>query len=309
MTDNTLIKFIIILFFFSFISCSDKEKMNDLKELNINGHVSSIKKSTYQAVEKFGEVQKGERINRFWMEDGNNYSYSFNELGNITEIIEYKSDNEIDSKKVITYNENKKSERNDYNAEGELDGRVKYTYDKESNTTTINYYKSDGSLKNQYKDKYDGKKLVERRQYDDNGKLIIVVEYEFDKNDNPIRLTVVDEKGSVKQYQEGKYDQKGNRIEKKEYRDKKLLNDYKFVYDKNNNLLEETNSTASSKIKYEYNNHGDVIKETHYKSFDSLDYKIEFRIEYDDKNNWVKKISFENNKPSYYNEREVEYFK
>ena len=79
------------------------EKKNDLTEENLKGKVKSIKETTYKAVEKFGQIEKGDVLNNdfnIYNEKGNNiegngydydsdgilddykYTYKYDEKGN-----------------------------------------------------------------------------------------------------------------------------------------------------------------------------------------------------------------------------------
>ena len=100
------------------------EKKNDLTEENLKGKVKSIKETTYKAVDKFGQIEKGDVLN--------NYFNIYNEKGN-------------------------KIEENWYNSDGRLHSKYTYKYDEKGNMIEENWYESDGSLyeKHTYKYEYD----------------------------------------------------------------------------------------------------------------------------------------------------------
>ena len=100
------------------------EKKNDLTEENLKGKVKSIKETTYKAVDKFGQIEKGDVLN--------NYFNIYNEKGN-------------------------KIEDNSYDSDGRLHSKYTYKYDEKGNMIEENWYESDGSLyeKHTYKYEYD----------------------------------------------------------------------------------------------------------------------------------------------------------
>ena len=92
------------------VGCSDDAKKNDLTVLNLNGNVKSITYTTFEAIEKFGEITNGKM--------GYSSSSIFNNNGN-----------EI--------------EGNYYGADGSLENKNIYKYDDKGNEIEINYYKAD----------------------------------------------------------------------------------------------------------------------------------------------------------------------
>ena len=92
------------------VSCNQSEKTNDLTEENLKGKVKSITENTYEAVEKFGQIEKDITIS--------SYFHIYNEKGN-------------------------KIEENDYDSDGRLDEKYtyKYEYDKNNNwTQQVQYF-------------------------------------------------------------------------------------------------------------------------------------------------------------------------
>ena len=69
-----------------------KEKQTDLEKDKLKGKVKSTTSSKYEAVEKFGEVQKGSLRSK--------EIYKYDESGNKTEEAYYNSDGSLDFKIV-----------------------------------------------------------------------------------------------------------------------------------------------------------------------------------------------------------------
>ena len=100
------------------VSCNQSEKKNDLTEENLKGKVKSITENTYEAVDKFGQIEKGDILvdsSAVYTDDGHFKIY--NEKGN-------------------------KIEENYYNSNGRLDSKYTYEYDKNNNWTQRIKYKN-----------------------------------------------------------------------------------------------------------------------------------------------------------------------
>ena len=115
---NILYTFLVFGLFFS---CNDKK--NDLTEANLNGKVKSVYTTSFEAIEKFGEIEKGDKR---WQKS-------------------YESDNKS------IYNDNgNRIEDNKYDKDGELTNKWKGKYDDKGNQIESNEYDEDGELENKY---------------------------------------------------------------------------------------------------------------------------------------------------------------
>ena len=83
------------------VSCKQSEKKNDLTEENLKGKVKSIKETPYEAVDKFGQIEKGNVL----YDDGTSFTI-YNEKGNIIEENHYDSNGRLDSKYTYEYDKN-----------------------------------------------------------------------------------------------------------------------------------------------------------------------------------------------------------
>ena len=206
---------LVILSVLCLVSCNQSEKKNDLTEENLKGKVKSIKETTYKAIEKFGQIEKGDVL--------------------------------VDSSAVYTdygrfkiYNEKgNKIEENRYNSDGSLYYKVTYKYDGKGNKIEVNHYDSNGSLILKYTYKYDenGNK-IEECWYNEDGSLIVKFTPKYDENGNMMEVNNYDSDGSLHKKFTYKYDEKGNKIEINNYNSDGRLDSkttYKYEYDKNNN--------------------------------------------------------------------------
>ena len=128
------------------VSCNQSEKKNDLTEENLKGKVKSITENTYEAVDKFGQIEKGDVLvdsSAVYTDYGRFKIY--NEKGNKIEENRYDSDGSLDFKDTYKYDEKgNKIEINNYNSDGRLDSKTtyKYEYDKNNNWTQRIEYKN-----------------------------------------------------------------------------------------------------------------------------------------------------------------------
>ena len=179
---------LVILSVLYLVSCNQSEKKNDLTEENLKGKVKSITENTYEAVDKFGQIEKGNVLvdsSAVYTDDGRFKIY--NEKGNKIEENYYNSNGSLIYKNTYKYDEKgNKIEENYYNSNGRLYSKTTYKYDEKGNMIEDNFYDSDdGSLiyKNTYK--YDEKgNNIEKNNYDSNGRLDSKHTYEYDKNNN-----------------------------------------------------------------------------------------------------------------------------
>ena len=85
---NILYTFLVFGLFFS---CNDKK--NDLTEANLNGKVKSVYTTSFEAIEKFGEIEKGDKRWQDYDESDNKLIY--NDNGNRIEEKNYDEDGEL----------------------------------------------------------------------------------------------------------------------------------------------------------------------------------------------------------------------
>jgi len=283
-------KLAIIILALFVMGCS--ENKNDLIKQNLKGEVKSITENTYFAIEKFGEITKGDKSNEFYELD-NNFKL-FNDLGNLIEqknvwkrgnikykydsnnnLIEEKSFKNYDrsSSELITYEYNLKNhliEKNEFEIiEGKtkLDRKSKYINDESGNPTLTSVYYSDGLLRFKYTDEYINGKIRKENRFGKDGELTSKYIYSYDNNGNIIK--------------EIKYS---------------INNSISFVFETNiykyndkKDVIENISSTLNILLKNETN-------------------KFNYVYSYDKKNNFIKKIIFKDGTPTKIIERVIEYY-
>lgn len=265
---------------FILFSCSGQNNnkiKNDLTELKLKGKVKTLKETKYIAVDKFGEIQKGDMV-----DEVPKYICSFNEIG-------------------------KKTEESQYNSDGSLliSGRWIYKYDDKMNNIEINMYSSDGSLNDKNIYIYDDKgNKTEWNAYNSNGSLSFKWSYKYDDKGNLIESNNYSSKGSLIAKYIYKYDDKGNKIEENLYLpNNELMGKTTYVYDDKGNEIEKqdykSDGSLGNKSIKKYDDKGNMIK---------WDEDITYKYNFDEAGNWIKQIEFKNSIPQTIREREIIYY-
>ena len=211
--------YILSLTIILFSSCStDDGVKNDLNEMNLNGKVKSIREYSYEAVEKFGEISKGNRISEI---SGSDEYILFNDKGNNIERNIYNSDGNLDKKWTYKYDDKgNKIEVNGYNSDGSLDNKLTFNYDDKGNSIEVNVYNSDGSLNEKRTYKYDDKgNKIEENWYNSDSSLYMKWTYEYNDRGNMIEKNWYKSDGNLfsKTTYKHEYDKKNNWIKRIEF--------------------------------------------------------------------------------------------
>ena len=270
---------------------SDKGKKNDLNRLNLNGKVSWTKEISYKAIYKFGELVEGDegwRIPDIYPPPPSYDIYRhFNEQG---KIVQRTLSQGGDTAYIYFFEYNDKS---DIIVEDQFDVTNE---DVKLLTKKIFKYDDDGNLS-------------EERVYDGNGEdLLVKIEYNYDGNRNLTEIEYYYPPSGDFTSIKGKFDESGNLIESRYYDKDGELNG-KYKYDKDGNLSEERNydqdGELSSKTKYKYDNKGNMSSKIFISDYES---KVTYKYEFDKNDNWIKKIIYEEGKPTFIVNREINYY-
>jgi hypothetical protein len=296
------------------ISCTNKIEENDWTKDNLKGKVKSYTEFSYKAVERFSDIEK---VNR---ERENSWEYDiqkkYDQKGNMIEKNELDSDGSLLKKEIFKYNDELKMiESNVFYSDGSLKEKIAYKYDEKSNKVQMSSYDSDGSLIMKHTYMYDKKGNMSEDNIYYEGRLLRKHIYIYDEKGNMIEendinsfKSELDPTSSKHTY---KYDNYGNIIERRHYNliDNRLLSNTVNRYDKNNKVIEFkyfiSDGKLSTNITYKYDEKGNLTEEYNY-WYGSLDYKYIYL--YDENGNWIKRIKFKNEIPTYILEREYEYY-
>jgi len=127
-------KYLSLLILTTFLlGCSPGEKENDLDKKNLFGNVKSVKTLHFEAAEKFGKIEKGERnYERYIVR----LLSIFNDKGLLIEGIDL--DSNLQSKWTYLYDDKgNEVEYNRYDSDGSLDSKSTYLYDDKGNQVGI----------------------------------------------------------------------------------------------------------------------------------------------------------------------------
>lgn len=308
--------FLILLFPIIIFGCSKLKAENDLEKENLKGKIKSIKYTAYVAIEKFGEIEKGEVLSFF-----KNEETFYNKDGFITEKIKFNGDFTVRETKKISYNEEYKpteenyfdknnqllrkikyhyvdtliSQENTYNSDGKLIRNIKYQYDKNNNKIKEETTDSTGNQSKLFLYEYDqNKNLLETKSYS-NGKLLSSAQFIYDKKGRKIEYYRKNHFYNKEERETYRYDEMGNLLQQDNYTKNSLLSSIFYSYDENNNLINEKRTCfetgfawcPSYEKQYFYDVNNNLIEE---KSENNKEEYI-----YDDNENWTQRINMTNN--------------
>ena len=229
----------IILAMFCLASCEKSTQKNDLTEEKLKGKVKSIREIPYEAVEKFGEVVKGDALGF-----GKNLQITFNEKGNKLEENWFNPDGRLDFKWTYKYDDKgNKIELNSFNHDGSLDSKFTFKYDDKGNQIELNWFNPDGRLDFKWTYKYDDKgNQIEENGFNSDGRLSFKSTYKYDDKGNKIEQNSFNPDGSLGSKYTYKYDDKGNKIEENSFNPDGSLYykaTYKYTYDQQGNWTQQ----------------------------------------------------------------------
>jgi hypothetical protein len=131
---------IILLVFLA--ACAGETTTTTIEQEKLNGKVKIIKETDYSAVEKFGEITKGEV--------GSSTTKVCDEKGNMIEENEYRSDGSLSFKYIYKYDEKGNNMEMSTYIYDSLHCKYLCKYDEKGNLIEANDYNSDGNLRCKY---------------------------------------------------------------------------------------------------------------------------------------------------------------
>jgi len=288
---------------------------NDLSEEDLRGRVAMIKENSYRAIEKFGEIQKGERARKSLI--GLDYAKKFNKSGQMIEYSEYGTqDGHLVYKTSIAYDAKGKPQKNlSYIADNKLNLTGTYIYDENDRLIELAIYKTDSTLMGRYNYRYNTQGLVcVESYYRSDGSL------EWKKNfDYNRRGQIIEEhlRHSDKRFNRSifySFDKKGL-LKEEIVKDADRLFNKRYVYNynkKGQRISEESYNSRSqlySRISYRYDKYGQKIEMKVYHPGKRTYQTYRYDYRYDKKNNWIQCIEYDNENPNYILERQITYHK
>lgn len=338
---KTTVKGILSIVILVILSCSTDHKSAAITEKQLHGHVKKVVEKHYFAKSEFGEIKKGHLLLCQRTSEYDKNRDIIKETCLIKAGRAFNDADEVDK----TVND---IIRSNYQFECDCDEQTYiYKYDSKRTLIGKNIYAPDGSLETKYTYKYnDDKVLIEECQYlkrwdvqtDYTDFIEFKTTYEYDKNSNQIRKFTSDPFGSKTLEQTITHDTKGNLIEDCEF-DRTGNPTFKTVYryDDNNNLIKESffikdrptgsiefsyiydnghlkekkrinNDSSVNKYTYSYDNLGNLIEVNSYSGAHLMEKFTEKYEKFDENENWIIRIKFQNEVPKRIVEREIEYY-
>lgn len=281
-----------ILFHVSIIMTAQTNEKDNIEEQIEKGFIETLTENSYSiySVEKYGEIE-------FIKSTPYKFSRSFDTKGRMISRFWYNDDGYIDEKNVYKYNDEENSkERVDYDAKGITD-KLKIYYDE--NGHHIKEIKID--IKTGIEKEIISNDII---KYNDDGKLLEWIAHRDDGSIRSKQKNLYFENGVILEYhwiiygsfaERINYDIEGKKITRYEYvSDGDLKTKQKFKYLPNGNLsksyLYYPDGTLIRDVSYD--EMGNITIEKVYDSYDGkLDYQVtyNYKFEYDNHNNWVKK--------------------
>ena len=159
----------------------------------------------------------------------------------------------------------------------------------------------------------DNGNRIERNIYSSDGELIFKYICEHDDNGNSIEQNRYNSEGKLDEKWTSKFDAKGNEIKSNLFNsESKLVSKYTFEYDDKENMIEMNyynyDDELISIMTYEFDDNGNLIEENKYDKDGELEDEFSYEYKFDDKENWIQKTIFEDDKPTFIIEREIKYY-
>ncbi len=260
-------------------------KKNDLLEYNLKGKIKGFSETKYKAKDSFGIVLKdGIYKDKYSSLSDLEESITFNKEGFVISKTEYNDGIVEKQEKFIRDSLYRKTESNFYNSKNKFAGKQIFKYNESGDISEMTAYKSDGKIEGKWIYIYEKNKMT-RNNYGSEGNLY----------SNYIST----------------YNDKGELIEYKhlDFENRKYNYTINYIYNTKQNTKTEVNKSYYSSeledIKWfsKYNKSGDLIIKT-------LDdsYITKYEYDYDEHNNWTKKIEFSDVFPEFITERKIQYF-
>lgn len=272
----------------SFISsCSQTMSQdNDLLKLNLKGGIKQIKQFTYVAIEKFGEIQKGELQPNIFFPENQNMILVFDNGGYI-------------------------KGRQNFDKSGIYIGKTEYNYNDQKIIISTIGYDTKGSIDNSQKGIYDAEKMTVKSIINYSKDYSVQTIDYYDNSNRKIKIDWFREDGKLSSRTIFKYDEKGNIIEENIYTsDGKLYSKNQNIFNKEGYKIEKITSDHSGKKNdyFKYDDFGNIIEEYCNKPGILIN-KYIYKYKYDLQNNWIERVSYINGElPVDFTERNIEYY-
>jgi len=327
--SSILLVLAITLPFTSFAQYAD----SDLGHDGFMGAVKSAKITAYTVIEKDGEITRG---------DNSRYQIrSYTNSGSLVSVVDYSADGAVLRTLKKTFDEGgkllelteqmgemiMKREVNSYDDAGNLIEKITYTGDGSINKKVSNIYNSKNQLveKAEFSMSFGELYLSQKTifEYNKSGKIekesylglegesFGSGEWKFDSECNEIEWLNLTETGEIKIRQTSQYNDKNILIVRKSFdKDGALTSETNLDhygqpltiirYDPKGNILQKSGNR--------FDQFGNIVAELRYSPDGTESVNIEHQYTYDDTNNWIEQITYQNGSAVYIAGHEITYY-
>lgn len=278
---------------------------------NIKGHVESIRSETFEAEEKFGEIQKGKPTTPYFslpvfsIISGNSF-YEFTKHGKLKT---RESDSEYYSYKMTLVYDNfwnlmEEVYKEEY-GDNQYVNTTKYKVEKNKLESSVTYNK-DGKELGMSEYVFEGDLIKEIISKDQEGILNTKIKYSY--KDGIQTQSVYD--GDDKLTQEYKRDIDGRTLETYvSYNDERTQVFYKAgnVFPVELKMYKANEIVGKLELSFDDNNNITEINEIDEDG--DIDKKISLKYKFDNKGNWIEQAMYEDGDLQYITTRDIKYFK
>lgn len=281
--------FIILSAFLLFAACTNSKNLNSWSCTGLNGRVKSVKSMCYNAIERFGDVSKGEIID---YSDSDYdvplypaYIAEYNEAGNVVKFYTYDDDGELLNVYKNEYIGNNQVSHTFFDRDGEAFYYWKFIFENEIPTGFENYAEYN-TTNEEYRDVvFDGLLLKSFSTYKD-GDLVSSTERKFYKNLVESSITK-DADGNVTYQFTNTWTPDGKLLHMESMSNDKKEAEKTYTYDENGYPITL------------------IKKGNWYKG--EANYTFKYTL-FDKQGNWLSRVIYSNDKAYIVEERNIEYY-
>ena len=258
---------------------------NDRENMGLSGNVKQIIELQFIAQMKFGKPEKGD----LYREDGWDLIYLFNDKGFFEKITQLNQISDEVGHSEYKYNDKKQlTAEVSFDAEGGLSDKVVYTYDKNNRPTQAIAFNNTDNITGSTLYEYKNDTIV-ASSYNARGNLKTKVVQKVNKDGFPVETKIYGEDNVMVNHRKERHDKEG-RLET-------LI------------VLHPENGATVMNVRLKYDKQGNIIKKegTDENGEDFLPTRYEYT--FDNTGNWVSKIEYIGDKPTFITERQIEYYK
>ena len=280
-------------------------KESDLERYNLSGQVKTLTKKVYRAYDKLGTPTKNElTIHNI---------FNYNDKGMDSEIIIIDTTDKIVQRITTQYDSlNRVTEKTRVDNQ---DTRKQINlYDSLNHLSEIRYYNGTDELKYRhiFEVNENGTPVKANYSRTETDPGVIRYAYKYDDKNNEIEKITYEDNGAVMHRMEYQYDDQGRRIGEIRYNsDGEQTNKETYKFDENGNRIAFAKFTVKglnfrSESKFNEHNHVIMVEYFDHRNNNTGTYQYEYK--YDDNNNWIENIQYQNYVPNEIIEREIIYY-